>query len=193
MARIVDESKLERVHDAAMSLIVQKGYGGASISSIAKEAQVSEGYLYRFYLGKEELVNVLLNAKIKEISDIIESCLDKHEEATVVINKLLLSLCSVGLHNPNQIKFLYVMLGSYNFSISDKIKTLLLEICTRMKNLAEEQNVVQKDMELDHFFNMVIIYPVQYMNLRIKEFTRPGGFTEKDRDSLIEFVMKSLS
>jgi len=193
MARIVDESKLERVHDAAMSLIVQKGYGGASISSIAKEAQVSEGYLYRFYLGKEELVNVLLNAKIKEISDIIESCLDKHEEATVVINKLLLSLCSVGLHNPNQIKFLYVMLGSYNFSISDKIKTLLLEICMRMKNLAEEQNVVQKDMELDHFFNMVIIYPVQYMNLRIKEFTRPGGFTEKDRDSLIEFVMKSLS
>jgi len=193
MARIVDESKLERVHDAAMSLIVQKGYGGASISSIAKEAQVSEGYLYRFYLGKEELVNVLLNAKIKEISDIIESCLDKHEEATVVINKLLLSLCSVGLHNPNQIKFLYVMLGSYNFSISDKIKTLLLEICTRMKNLAEEQNVVQKNMELDHFFNMVIIYPVQYMNLRIKEFTRPGGFTEKDRDSLIEFVMKSLS
>lgn len=193
MARLIDESKLERVHDAAVNLIVQKGYGGASISSIAKEAQVSEGYLYRFYLGKEELVNVLLNSKIKEISDTIEMYLDKHENAEIIIKKLLISISDIGLVNPNHIKFLYVMLASYNFSVSEKIKNLLLEICLRIKSLAEEQNFIEKGMEIDHFFNMIIIYPIQYMNLRIKEFTRPGEFDENDRDSLIEFVLKTLS
>ena len=193
MARLIDESKLERVHDAAINLIVQKGYGGASISSIAKEAQVSEGYLYRFYLGKEELVNVLLNTKIKEISDTIEMYLDKHENAETVIKKLLISISDIGLLHPNQIKFLYVMLGSYNFSVSEKIKNLLLEICHKIKSIAEDQNFIEKGMEIDHFFNMIIIYPIQYMNLRIKEFTRPGEFDENDRDSLVSFVIKTLS
>jgi len=193
MARIVDESKLERVHEAAMSLIVSKGYGGASISSIAKEAKVSEGYLYRFYLGKEELVNVLLNTKIKEISEIIEAYLDKHESAETVIKRLLVSMSDIGFNSPTQMKFLYVMLGSYNFSISDNIKSFLIEICSRIKDIAVEQELVSSEMEIDHFFNMIFIYPIQYINLRLKDFTRSGGFTEADRDSLINFVFRTLS
>lgn len=193
MARIVDESKLERVHEAAMSLIVSKGYGGASISSIAKVAKVSEGYLYRFYLGKEELVNVLLNTKIKEITEIIETYLDKHENALTVINKLLTSISDLGFNNPTQMKFLYVMLGSYNFSISDNIKSFLIQICSRIKELAVEQKLISAELEIDHFFNMIFIYPIQYINLRLKDFSRSGGFTERDRDSLIDFVMNTLA
>lgn len=193
MARVVDETKLERVHEAAMSLIVSKGYGGASISSIAKRAQVSEGYLYRFYLGKEELVNVLLDAKISEISEIIEAYLDKHENAETIIKKLLSAICEIGLNNPTQIKFLYVMLGSYNFSISDSIKSYLLELCCRIRSLAVRQGLHSKDLDIDHFFNTILIYPIQYINLRLKEFSRPGGFTEADKESLIDFVMKTLA
>lgn len=192
MARVVDESKLERVHEAAMSLIVSKGYGGASISSIAKVAKVSEGYLYRFYLGKEELVNVLLNTKIKEISEKIETYLDKHESALTVINQLLISISDLGFNNPTQVKFLYVMLGSYNFSISENIKSFLLELCTRIKDLAVSQGLISADLEIDHFFNMILIYPIQYINLRLKDFARPGGFSENDRQSLIDFVMNTL-
>lgn len=192
MARIVDETKLERVHEATMSLIVSKGYGGASISSIAKEAQVSEGYLYRFYLGKEELVNVLLNTKIKEISESIETYLDKHENAETVMLKLLNSICEIGFTNPTQVKFLYVMLGSYNFSISENIKSFLIEICSKMRKMGIEQCYLSEDLELEHFFNMMIIYPIQYINLRLKEFTRAGGFSEMDKESLINFVMSTL-
>jgi AcrR family transcriptional regulator len=192
MARVVDETKLERVHEATMRLIVIKGYGGASISSIAKEAQVSEGYLYRFYLGKEELVNVLLNTKIKEISECIENYLETHESAELVMDKLLDSICEIGFNNPTQIKFLYVMLASYNFSISEKIKSFLIEICLKMRNMGIAQDCLDKNLELEHFFNMMIIYPIQYINLRLKEFIREGGFSEKDKESLKGFVMSTL-
>jgi len=54
MPRLVDETKMHRIKDAAIELIVKNGYGGASISSIAKKAGVAEGYLYRYYNGKQD-------------------------------------------------------------------------------------------------------------------------------------------
>ena len=51
MARIIDDGKIQRIREATIALVVQNGYGGASISSIARRAGVAEGYLYRFYKG----------------------------------------------------------------------------------------------------------------------------------------------
>ena len=49
MARQIDETKMHRIKEAAVQLVVENGYGGASILMIARKAGVAEGYLYRFY------------------------------------------------------------------------------------------------------------------------------------------------
>ena len=57
--RIKDINKLERVKQETLKIVVKKGYHGATISQIAKKAKVSDGYLYRHYANKSELVQTL--------------------------------------------------------------------------------------------------------------------------------------
>jgi len=193
MARQIDETKLERVYEAAMQLIVENGYGGASISAIAKMAKVSEGYLYRYYSGKKELVDYLLNTRIKEVGEIILGYMEKHDNSELIIGRLLNGICDMGEDNPFQIKFLYVLMNSYNFKINDEINEFMRDICLRVIDMGKKQGVVDTDISLDHFFTMMIIYPIQYINLMLKNFFNNGGFTQEDRESLISFCLNAVS
>ncbi len=193
MAKPIDTTKMERVYEAAMELIVENGYGGASISSIAKKAEVSEGYLYRHYSGKKELVDYLLNSRIKEVGENILGYLEAHDNSELIMDKLLQGICDMGTDNPFQIKFLYVLMNSYNFRISDEINDFMRDICLRIMEKGKNDGFVYKDIRTDHFFTMMIIYPIQYINLRLKNFFRNDGFTQEDRESLISFCMKAVT
>lgn len=56
MAKQIDITKIEAIKTATIKIVVTHGIAGASISLIAKEAGVSDGYLYRHYSGKRELI-----------------------------------------------------------------------------------------------------------------------------------------
>ncbi len=193
MAKPIDETKLERVYEAAMQLIVENGYGGASISSIAKMAGVSEGYLYRHYSGKKELVDYLLNTRIKEVGVSIFGYIDILEKSELILDRLLNGICDMGKDNPFQIKFLYVLMNSYNFRISDEMNDFMMDICLRIVEMGRKQGVVDKDIRVDHFFTMMIIYPIQYINLKLKNFFGNEGFGLEDRESLISFCLNAVS
>ena len=69
MSRVTDPHKIENVRRAAMEIIVEYGYRGTSIGSIAKKAGVSMGYLYRYYSSKEMLLEDLINTNVEEIKN----------------------------------------------------------------------------------------------------------------------------
>ena len=50
-----DETQL-RIIDATMTLIVDKGYSGATTKDIAKVAGVNESTIFRRFNGKKEIV-----------------------------------------------------------------------------------------------------------------------------------------
>ncbi len=51
-----DEEKRENIKQAVMKLILEQGFHGASISKIAREANVSPATLYIYYQSKEEML-----------------------------------------------------------------------------------------------------------------------------------------
>lgn len=53
------ESKREAVLRAALSLIDEFGFHGTSMAAIADEANVGAGTIYRYFDGKEDLINEL--------------------------------------------------------------------------------------------------------------------------------------
>lgn len=156
-------------------------------------AGVSEGYLYRHYSGKKELVDYLLNTRIKEVGESILGHMEIHEESKTILEKLLNGICDMGKDNPFQIKFLYVLMNSYNFRISDEMREFMMYTCLMIVEMGRKQGVVDKDIRLDHFFTMVIIYPIQYINLRLKNFFGKEGFNQEDRESLISFCLNAVS
>lgn len=52
-----DDDKKQRVKDAVKEVILQEGFGGASIAKIAKHAGVSSATVYIYYENKEDMMN----------------------------------------------------------------------------------------------------------------------------------------
>jgi AcrR family transcriptional regulator len=52
-------SAIDRIKQAALRLVVERGVGGTTIRDLAEMAQVSEGALYRHYATKEDLLRDL--------------------------------------------------------------------------------------------------------------------------------------
>ncbi|MEV5116697.1 TetR/AcrR family transcriptional regulator [Peribacillus frigoritolerans] len=69
--RIRQASK-EKIRAAAMELFIKQGYYATSISDIAKQAGISKGLLYNYYKGKEELLSEMVEARIKEVVEVIK-------------------------------------------------------------------------------------------------------------------------
>ena len=69
--RIRQASK-EKIRAAAMELFIKQGYYATSISDIAKQAGISKGLLYNYYKGKEELLSEMVEARIKEVVEVME-------------------------------------------------------------------------------------------------------------------------
>jgi AcrR family transcriptional regulator len=105
MARTIDDNKLERIKKSTLEMVVSMGYGGASISKIAKQANVAEGYLYRFYKSKNELVNDLLYSNVDELADNMEELLNQQHSVWEVFKLLIKRLIEISISNPEKIKF----------------------------------------------------------------------------------------
>ena len=69
--RIRQASK-EKIRAAAMEFFIKQGYYATSISDIAKQAGISKGLLYNYYKGKEELLSEMVEARIKEVVEVME-------------------------------------------------------------------------------------------------------------------------
>ncbi|WP_433744716.1 TetR/AcrR family transcriptional regulator [Falsibacillus pallidus] len=62
----------QNIRAAAMELFVKQGYYATPISQVAKQAGISKGLLYNYYKGKEELLAEMVEARIKEVVDVME-------------------------------------------------------------------------------------------------------------------------
>ncbi|NOU85733.1 TetR family transcriptional regulator [Paenibacillus sp. LMG 31460] len=70
--RIRQASK-DKIEAAAMTIFIKKGYHTTSIDDVAKQAQISKGLLYNYYKGKEELLAALVQVRIGELVEVMET------------------------------------------------------------------------------------------------------------------------
>jgi len=192
MARLVDEGKIKRIREATIELVVQNGYGGAAISTIARRAGVAEGYLYRFYSSKQELVTQLLYTKVNRIIEKLEYLLSSCESVKEVIGQLIGVLFQIATETPGEIKFIYVLMHDYNFPVSDEQRNLIKALCEKVIRLGIRTGEVDSDITPEEAYGMVIIYPIEYINLRIKGFFGKTGWTEEEQKRVIEFSINAL-
>ncbi len=192
MARLVDHTKIENVKKSAMQLIVQKGYGGASISSIAKKAKVAEGYLYRFFKSKEELVISLLNSKLEQIADNVEEALKKSSSVEEVVSLIIKNIFHIAKKSKTDIKFMYVMMNDYNFSVHTDLRKRIMTLLIEANQRGHEQNHLDDNIGIDELFLFTVIYPIQFINLRLKNFFGENEWTEQDVEHLINICNKTL-
>jgi len=192
MARLIDDMKLERIKNATLEMVVANGYGGASISKIAKNAGVAEGYLYRFYNSKSELVNDLLFTNVDELANKIESLLDELHTVWEIFEHLIRSLITLAKEQPNRIKFLFVLMHDYNFNLVESQRERIFELCKRIIEIGLEKNQLRKDVTEEEIYLMGVAYPIQFINLRLKGFFNNTELSDKEVTEVLTLCINSL-
>ena len=154
--RIADESKLTRVKEATIQIIVKKGYHGTTISKIASLAGVSDGYLYRHYKNKSELIRELFIENKRNFHKQILEYIDQSE----TIEEMLVQSChyirSMAAEKPEIIKFYSLLAHDYTFEFPEviRIEIHLIGEKIRKKGIitGEISNKTQKEEIILSFF-----------------------------------------
>ena len=184
--------KIERIKDAPLEMVVANGYGGASISKIAKNAGVAEGYLYRFYSSKNELVNDLLFTNVDELANKIENLLDELHSVWEIFEHLIRSLINLAQQQPDRIKFLFVLMHDYNFNLIDRQRERIFELCKRIKEIGLSKNQLRQGVTEEEIYLVGVTYPIQFINLRLKSFFNQTELGEKEINEVLTLCINSL-
>jgi AcrR family transcriptional regulator len=192
MARLIDEGKIQRIREATIALVVQNGYGGAAISSIARRAGVAEGYLYRFYTSKQALVTELLYTKVEGIIEKLEFLLNSCTSIKVVIRELISELFKMASESAEEIKFIHVLMHDYNFQVSEQQRQHIKNLCERVIRIGIQNGEVNRDISAEEAYGIVVIYPIEFINLRMKGFFGNTTWTNEDQKRVVEFSINAL-
>lgn len=65
-----DPETIRKIHEAAMSEFAQKGFTGASLRNISRNAGVTTGAFYGYYKSKEEIFDVLISPAADRLREI---------------------------------------------------------------------------------------------------------------------------
>ncbi len=192
MAKSINEDKINRIKEAAIELIVEKGYGGASISAIATKADVATGYLYRFYPGKYELVTDLLNTQLKEIAEEIEAMLEKETTAELVSQRLIEYFFQQAKERPFHIRFIYILAAEYRFKMGELEREKIIALCRRLLKSAHASGEINRKYKEEEVFLMLVMYPIEYINLRFKKFISNKSLSNHDKKRIHRLCINAL-
>ncbi len=192
MARPIDQAKLERIKQAAKELVVNMGYGGASIAAIAKKAEVADGYLYRFYPSKQLLVEDLLRSSVHLLINKLEGLNNENISFRELVYNLFEMLFEMAKEQELDIKFMYVLMNDYNFQVSSDQRTQIRAVCAQILTKGKQENAMDKSLHEEDIFIMLIVYPITLLNMRMKNFFDKSGWNTNDLTKMVNLCTASF-
>lgn len=193
MARKIDEDKIARIKQATMHTIVEKGIESTTIAMIAKKANVSGGYLYRIYAGKQELINELYHDKVNSLYKELESLLLLNQNSIEpLIKSFIKNRIAYFLNEPNASKFFYQLLHNENFFASDEIKHKSADLITKIKKIGVQSGEISEHTTDYQLHYHILVYAVDYINFTRKNIFGEQEVTMNDVDKLTENILNIL-
>ncbi len=190
MARITDKSKLEAIKSSLIDIIIKDGASNASIAKVAKQANVSAGYLYRHYDSKESLIYGLYTEKFEELYLI---CIDKISNNNQ-LNDVILGFYSKFIEklkqDENSALFLLKMMTDYSIRIPSEMKTKLFEIITLFREKYSSE--INKNIENEHLFIQILVNLLTFINIRKRGVLNQNEITKNDIEQLANMTVNAL-
>jgi AcrR family transcriptional regulator len=141
----------DRIIEAAIKVFAKKGYSGATVKDIIKEAKISRGTFYLYYHDKKELFNALLENFMKEViqafADIHYDTLKTYKDFCEHIKKVSNVFKDIVLKNKELTKIIYMEGVISGKAFSDKVDFYinhLLDISERFLNFCMDKKIIRK-------------------------------------------------
>nr|WP_321358520.1 TetR family transcriptional regulator [uncultured Draconibacterium sp.] len=191
MARITDQTKIERLKQSTMKMVVDYGFGGASVALISKDAQVASGYFYMHYKGKYELVNAILQEVYSEVFGMFEKLIEQGKPFHETIENIIRHFVESANKEPIRVKFLYVLTNDYNFVIDKHIQENTQMLLDKLMQMGRSTNDLDKTLIVSDMYLILIITTIQFINQKYK-YRDQDIIAEEDIHHLLKLIFKFL-
>lgn len=192
MARITDHKKIERLKQATMNRVVERGFGGASVALIAKDAQVASGYFYGHYKGKYEMVNAILHTVYQEVFGKFEEFLQQEYSFAEIIEKMIRHFVCIANAEPIKVKFLCVLTNDYSFIIDRRVRENTFEFIRKVRELGSVSGNLDAKISDEDLYLVLFINTIQYINQCYKNSSEKVKISGDDVDHLLYLFYKIL-
>ncbi|MCG8700425.1 MAG: TetR/AcrR family transcriptional regulator [Bacteroidales bacterium] len=192
MNLLIDKTKLSRINEAAVELIVKNGYSAITVSTLARRAGVSERMLYQLHKSKQDLFNHLLFSKISPMLKSIDSGLEEGKSLKEVLKMVIDYLFSMAKEKPKDLKFLYVLIHDYDFQTSYDIQEQIRKLIEKALTKGKERGEINSQVGYEDLYNVAISYPIVFFNLRFRNFFGKSTLNDEDRKHVLEFSVHAL-
>ncbi len=153
MPQIQKEAVRNKIIDKAMLLFAQKGYDETSMADVAKIAGISVGNLYRYFKGKEDILNEIITSSF--IANMRKE----------IFTKLTAGKSDTLFEQSQNNEYLDYSMHFYQSIITNRLKFIVLIKCTK----SEKSNLFRKDF----FEYWVQTFLNQFVQEDKKEALRP--------------------
>lgn len=193
MARKIDDDKIARIKASTMKTIVDYGIEATTIAMIAKNANVSGGYLYRIYSGKQELINELFYEKISSLFQELEFLIALNNSSIApIISAFVQNRIVYALNEPVASNFFYQLLHNDNFSFTEELKDKSLLLMQNIKEIGINAGEISNNINLFQLYYHFLVYVVDYIHFKRSNIFENKDLTNEDVAYLTNNILNFL-
>ena len=104
MLKKLTESQQALIIDKAVLEFAEKGYKGAGVSAIARNAGVSVGVIYKYYSGKEDLFNACVRRSLGSMEEVLGITGSEGGSLMEMLENLISRMQKFARENPEYIR-----------------------------------------------------------------------------------------
>ena len=203
----IPEEKRNRIYDSAISEFASFGFVNANTNKIARNAGISVGSLFQYFVNKEDLFLTTVKYCAAILKKALEEILTDEEDILIKVEKLLRTIQKYSRENMNIIRLYNEMTTQSNSHIvcetAEEIEALTAQIYSSLIEKAQQESEARSDCDpkmfaflLDNLFMMFqFSYSCDYYRERFKLYVSEDIFDHDDFviEQSLKFIKAAFS
>lgn len=194
MEQSKQDKRKHQILDAALEIIVSKGYEGSSMSDIVEKSKLSKGAIYWYYSSKKEVYLALVNHWVRQYSPTLNYIVEDDQPASSQLKDLFNYFINQYETNPDVFKALaeFWSLAGRDAEFKEKFDTVYSEFLTIIEKIivkgVENGEFKKVDTKIAAISIMVNIESTIWFTL----FENYGISTTEYMETITDFILAGL-
>ncbi|MBU0514405.1 MAG: TetR/AcrR family transcriptional regulator [Proteobacteria bacterium] len=203
--QVIPDAKQERILAAATRVFAQKGFDGAEVGQIAREAGVAKGSMYNYFASKEDLFTFVCQDGLERHRRAVYDGLAEDADIYALVDHVFCRGVDFVLKNPDYIRLYLSVAGAGMERFADRF-SLLVEKFTAdnlKKRLRQDigRGLVRQDLDVNlaawlinnQYIMFVVSLVSRHFRIRMKEYLGvTGRLTRQTIDRRLTAVLRLI-